>query len=160
MTIVSKFLQSIGESASPPIPAPVGTQAAPNPNDAKTGTPNDMDIEDSAPLAKKIAYIIDSLDDSDITDELADIVESYLCAVDPNAEMSVEQAVLMLPLEDCQDLFEELTSYLEENGIAYSDQPSFDGSSIPYTVPADAYPTASSSIFGGLADAPAGSFSI
>ena len=156
MTKASNILKKLlGESAYSAVPPPLGTQgpgytnSIPNPNDAKlySSQNRSMDIQDNGQIANKIGAIIDSLDEDDITDELADIVENYLEQVDQSGDMTVEDAAMMLPLDECQALYKELTTYLNQNGIQYSETgTSSDG--LPTEVPADTYPSSAGMIMG------------
>ena len=162
MTHASKVLKALlGEAYSAPIPAPVGTQGGnnaqlvPDPNDAKnySSQTNKLDIQNQQPLAAKIGNIIDSLDDDDITDELADIVERYLEEVDQTGDMNVEDAAMLLPIDQCQQLYDELTGYLKDNDIGYSETDT-DDMGLPTSIPADLYPSSSGMILGGPGIAP------
>ena len=163
MTKASEIFKKIlGEKYSQPIPQPIGTNSGddlvPNPEDARNHS-NTLNIEDQIPLARKIGSIVDSISDDDVTEELADIVEKYLETVDMTGNMGAYDAALMLPLDQCQNLYDELKKYCDQNKITYSETNN-DSAALPTSVPADLYPSSAGMIIGAGSDAPLGGFSL
>jgi hypothetical protein len=67
----------------------------------------------------------------DISLELSELIEDALQSVDPNGDLSVEEAVSKLRIDDAQKLYFDIKSYLDKNNTDSSSQDNNTG--IPQT---------------------------
>jgi hypothetical protein len=81
-------------------------------------------------IGAAIQNIVDNLG-KDISLELSELIEDALQSVDPNGDLSVEEAVSKLRIDDAQKLYFDIKSYLDKNNTDSSSQDNNTG--IPQT---------------------------